>query len=408
MKDKKWSLIVISLLILTTLNISGETKKLTEIGRYKFIPLKAGMPTPEMLKIIAEKYADDIKSGFDLAGSPDLCLPFIDRLKQSAYTERQLAVGDKMLWMIFRSGGKIKVVYDLEWAGREPLPVCSFSIVMDGKKYELIIPIACGNISLQSVEPVPGQVQESKPPQVPSVPPKEEERYQISAAKIYQKVYNLINDVDLYCSFSVWEDNIPELKVIGAERESEKAMYSDGDVIYLNKGKDAGIEAGQIFLTLEIKDELPGFGPLAFKKGRARVQFTTPTTSVAVVEHSCNDIRRGHYLVPFEAREGMVGRDLGYDVPPVEVDGVKGKLIYLQGTLRQIGSGQWALIDLGAEDGIQAGQQLILYRRARPDDPVQILGNCVVTDIKSRSSTIKVLSCRDAIRKGDLVMERAR
>jgi len=81
-------------------------------------------------------------------------------------------------------------------------------------------------------------------------------------------------------------------------------------------------------------------------------------------------------------------------------------LVYLQGNLRQIGSGQRALIDLGTDKGIQVGQQMILYRRIRADLPVQILGNCLVIDVKSTTSTVKVLSCRDVIQKGDLVMER--
>jgi hypothetical protein len=90
----------------------------------------------------------------------------------------------------------------------------------------------------------------------------------------------------------------------------------------------------------------------------------------------------------------------------LEADGVKGSLVYLQNNLQQIASYHWALIDLGAEQGIQVGQQMILYRRTRKDLPVQILGNCIVIDVKSNTSTIKVLSCRDVIRKGDLVMER--
>ena len=406
MKDKKWNLIVIGLMILTSLNIFGETKKLRDIGRYRFIPIKAGASSAETMKIVLEKYADDIEHGFDLAGQPDLYSPFIDRIRQSAYKEGQLAVGDKMLWMIFRSQGQIKVVHDLEWAGQEPLPVYSFSILEGDKKYELIMPESCGNISLLRVESVPAPAGEQKPFQAPPFQEKPEERYQISKAKIYQDLADLINEVDLYCSFSIWEDEIPELKVFGAEREYEKGMSSDGDVIYLNKGKDAEVEPGQIFLALEIKDHLPGFGPIAFRKGRARVQFIADTTSVAVVEHSCDGVRLGHYLVPLEAREGMAGKDLGYDVSPVEADGVKGNLVYLQGNLRQIGNGQWALVDLGAEKGIQVGQQLILYRRLRADLPVQILGNCLVIDVKSRTSTVKVLSCRDVIQKGDLVMER--
>ncbi len=407
MKDKKWYLVLIGLMILTSLSIFAQTKKLRDIGRYSFIPLKAGTPAPEMMKVIAEKYADDIKRGFDLAGYPSLYPLFIDRIRQSAFTERELAVGSQMLWMIFRAQGQIKVIHDLEWAGQEPLPVLSFSIQEGDKKYELIMPKACGNIALEKVESAAAPAEEQKPPKpAPPLQEKPEERDEISKAKIFQEFAELIKEVDMYCSFSVWEDEIPGLKIIGAERESEKTMFSDGDVIYLNKGRDGDVKPGQIFWILEIRDELRGYGPMAFGKGRARVQYDDNGTTVAVVEHSCDAVRIGHYLVPFEGRKGMIGKDLGYDVPPVEVDGVKGSLVYVQNNLRQIACYHWALIDLGAEQGIQVGQQMILYRRTSKDLPVQILGNCIIIDVKSKTSTIKILSCRDVIRKGDLVMER--
>jgi hypothetical protein len=204
----------------------------------------------------------------------------------------------------------------------------------------------------------------------------------------------------------VWENEIPGVKIIGAEREDEKAVFSDGDVIFLNKGKDGAVENGQIFWVLEIGDHPLSYGPIAFGKGRARVQFTDDNRSAAVVEHSCDGVRSGDFLVPFEPREGMMGKDLGYDVPPVETDGPKGHLVYLQGDLRQIGSLQRGLIDLGEDQGIQVGQQLILYRKIGRDLPLVILGNCVVIDVKSKTSTIKVLSCRDVLKKGDLVMVR--
>jgi hypothetical protein len=364
------------------------------------------------MKLLLERYADDIRLGLELAGWPDLYLPFIDRIRQAAYSEAQLAVGTKMVWMIFRSQGQIKVVHDLEWAGQEPLPVYSFSILDGDKKYELVMPLSCGNLSLLPVEAgrVPAPAGEPKPAQkpLPAQPyqEKSEERYQITKAKIYQDLADLINEVDLYCSFSIWEDEVPGLKIFGAEREYEKGMSSDGDVIFLNKGKDGGVEPGQIFQVLEIKTHLPGYGPIAFRKGRVRVIHTDEATSVAVVEHSCDGVRLGNTLVPFEAREGMAGKDLGYDVFPVEADGVKGRLLYLQSDLKQIGSGHWALVDLGTEQGVQVGQQLIIYRRLGGDLPVQILGNGLVIDVKSQTATVKVLSCRDVIRKGDLIMER--
>ncbi|OGD21182.1 MAG: hypothetical protein A2W03_10400 [Candidatus Aminicenantes bacterium RBG_16_63_16] len=406
MKDNKRNLILIGLMILISIQVSGETRKLRDIGRYRFLPMEAGLPVAEMLKSVADKYADDIRRGFEAAGAPELYAPFMYRLRESAFAERDLSVGTKMAWMIFRSQGQIKVIHDLEWAGRQPLPVCSISIQEGDRKFELIIPKSCGNIALERVESAPAAAEEPAPK--PPFQERPESRHEISRAKIYQEIADLINEVDLYCSFSVWEKEIPELKLIGAEREDEKTVFSDGDLVYLNKGKDGAVEPGQVFWVLDITPPLADYGPLSFGKGRVRVLHSFDTRSVGVVENSCDGVRGGYYLVPFEPREGMMGKDLGYDIPPAETEGAKGHLIYLSGDLRQIGSLQRALIDIGEDRGLQVGQQLILYRRVRPDLPPSILGNGVIIDVKSRTSTIKVLSCRDILRKGDLVMDRPR
>lgn len=406
MKNKKWCFLVIGLIILTSLNTFGQTKKLREVGRFKFIPVKAETPAPELMKAMLERYAGDIERGFALAGTPDLYQPFMDRVKQSAYSEGELAVGDTMEWMIFRSQGRIKVVRDLEWAGAEPLSVYLFSVSKENANYEIIIPKSCGNISLRRVTSAPGGAPPPPPPPPPALEEQPEDRYQISKAKIFRDIADLINEVDLYCSFFLWEGELPAITVIGAEREFEKEMLSDSDIIYLSQGADDGIEVGQVFWVLKIEEHLPGYGRIASGRGRARVTFTFADKAVAEVEHSCNDIRQGHYLVPFEEKEVVAGKDLGYDVFPVEDEGIKGNVVYLQTQLRQLGSGHWALIDLGAEKGMQVGQQLILYRRQRAELPIQILGNCVVIDAQSRTSTIKILSARDIIREGDLVMER--
>jgi hypothetical protein len=198
---------------------------------------------------------------------------------------------------------------------------------------------------------------------------------------------------------------MPDLRIIGAPRQYEKAMFSDGDVVYLSRGKDGGIEPGQVFWILDISQQLPGLGPLAFGRGRARVQFAYDKTSAAVIENCCGGVREGNCLVPFEEREGMTGKDLGYDFPPVEAEGVKARVVYTQ-DLRLLGSYYWALIDIGQGQGIQVGQQLILYRKIREDLPIVLVGNSVVIDVKSKTSTIKILSCRDVIQKNYLVMER--
>lgn len=229
---------------------------------------------------------------------------------------------------------------------------------------------------------------------------------QIKRAKIYDDIYPLLSEVDLYCSIMIWDEKKPDIKIIGAEKEYEKKIMSDGDVVYINKGKEDGLEQGQLFLVLEMEINVSGFGPVAYKRGRLRVMDLAATRSSAVIEKSCGWIRIGNYLTPFEPKETVMGKDLGYDISPFEARGAKGEVIYLQTDFNEIGSGHWALIDLGAEDGIQLGQQMIVYREVEKDAPLKIFGNVVIVDIQKKTATIKVLSCRDAVRIGDLIMAR--
>lgn len=232
------------------------------------------------------------------------------------------------------------------------------------------------------------------------------QEHQIQRAKIYEEIHDLLNETDLYCSFMVLDEEKPVMQIVGAEREYEKEMLSDGDVVYVNQGKNDGLEPGQLFLVLDIQDKIPGYGPLAFKRGRLSIMNIADNKASAVIEKSCGEVRLGHYLVPFEVMEGVTGKDFGFmDVPPFEVMGAKGKVIYLQTDFNQVGTGYWALIDQGEDDGIQVGQQLVTFRIIEEGAPLKIFGNTVVVDVQKSTATIKVLSCRDALRIGDLLME---
>jgi len=154
MRNKKIVFLVIGLLILFSLGTFAETKKLEQIGRYTLVRIKGQVPTQEVMKTLLEKYAADIKYGFDLAGYGELFLPFLDQIRESAFKEKEIAIGDKFMWMLFRSRGKVKVVQDLEWAGKEALPVFSFTVVKGFMHYEFVMPKPCGNISLLKVEEI--------------------------------------------------------------------------------------------------------------------------------------------------------------------------------------------------------------------------------------------------------------
>jgi hypothetical protein len=112
----------------------------------------------------------------------------------------------------------------------------------------------------------------------------------------------------------------------------------------------------------------------------------------------------GYSLIPFEEKGGLLGKDLGFDILPRETEESKGKIIYSQDEQNLTGSGDWALVDLGEEDGIQFGQQLVVYKRSKKKGAlVKMIGNLIVINVQSKTSTVKVLSCNSPLKIGDLV-----
>ncbi len=235
----------------------------------------------------------------------------------------------------------------------------------------------------------------------------QEVQNQIEKAKIFRDTYPLITESDIYCSFFILEE-FPNVKISAAERSSEKTMFSDGDLFYVDKGSETGLQENQVWMILEIGDKIKstdlrlGLGPLAFKRGRARIVQTEAGRSLAKVERSCGRVVIGNFLVPFEEKEGLLGKDLGFDVPAKE-GAQTGKLVYLQNDLNQIGSGNWAIIDMGKAQGIELGQQLTIFKSTGKDLLSEAIGNSVVIDLGTQSATVKILSCRDAVRLGNPV-----
>ncbi len=143
--------LIIGLLVLSAATSFAETKKLKRIGLYTFVEVQGQVPTAEAMKMLFDRYAEDIKTGFELAGYPELYQPFMDQLKTTEFKDEKIAVGDKLMWMLFKSNGKVKVAQDLEWAGQQPLEAFSIQVKKDWKIYDFVIPKPCGNIALRSI-----------------------------------------------------------------------------------------------------------------------------------------------------------------------------------------------------------------------------------------------------------------
>ncbi len=223
---------------------------------------------------------------------------------------------------------------------------------------------------------------------------------QIERAKIFQENYALSTESDLYCTIFVLDGELPGIRIIGAERQDEKALLSDADKFYVDKGSADGLEIGQVFLAVSVGRKIGDHGLLSRRTGRARVVGLEERRGVILVDKTCGEVALGGYLVPFEEREGPLGKDEGYAAALDENQGLKGDVIYIEPELSIAGSGGWALIDLGKDQGIQEGQQLTVFKRVKRGFPREAIGNVVVIDVQKTTSTVKVLSCRDSVEVG--------
>jgi hypothetical protein len=243
--------------------------------------------------------------------------------------------------------------------------------------------------------------------------PQEKQEKEAKEAELYKDVHPLINESDLYSSFFLLErDQKLEMKIIGAKAEKDRILLREHDIVYLNKGRDDGLEPGQVFFVLEIGRKIKNpatrekYGNLAFKKGRARITAVTRDRAQARLEKLTGETQVGDSLLPFEEKKGLLGKDLGFDISPSEEEMIDGRFIYLHNDYNHIGSGYWALIDIGEEKGLQFGQQLFAYRLSTEAVALNVIANLIVIDIQRTTSTVKVLSCNDPIIMGDRVRTR--
>jgi len=231
---------------------------------------------------------------------------------------------------------------------------------------------------------------------------------QIEKPKIFRDSYPLVSETDISCSFFVLEE-IPSLRIESADQLDVKLLMSDGDQFWSQTGAGTTVREGQVFSIVEIltpavdSKKTSSWGSIGFRRGRARVVRVEGGRFIARIEKACGQIRIGFVLFPYAEHPPILGKDQGFGGSLQGGEVLTGRLVYFRDGLNQIGSGDWALIDIGREQGLQAGRQLTVFTPPEADKPARAIANVVVIDVGRVTATVKVLSTRDAIHSGNLV-----
>ena len=203
-----------------------------------------------------------------------------------------------------------------------------------------------------------------------------------------------------------------KLKVVGHESDPTRVTGGTGEIVYINAGSDAGVKPGDVFsmhrILTPIRHPSSGrrIGPKVLTVGWVRVILTESKASSAVVEQACQDIQAGDYLAPFKA----------VPIPMILVtapahrltphsDKAHGYVVDLEDRNDIAAAGNFAIIDLGANEGVTPGTILQVYRVEYPSipSPRDVIGDLAVLTVQARTATAKIIHSTTAIMTGDEV-----
>ena len=239
-----------------------------------------------------------------------------------------------------------------------------------------------------SVEPTEGPGAGSLEPVEPTEPVRRE--------PLPAPLVPVVAPTELYCAGYIEpEHEFSPLWVAGIEMEKEHV--GTGDVIYMNQGRNQGVQSGDEFAVLRVTRQVQhpatkkDLGTFVRRLGRVRVLLAQENTSSAVIELACDDIQESDELVLWEEiaiprRRGMPEFSR-YDV--TESGGPTGYVVTDKEDLMAMGADNIIYSDLGVASGVKPGDVLSVFRD-NGELPRMMIGQAVVLTVEPLTSTAKM------------------
>lgn len=161
------------------------------------------------------------------------------------------------------------------------------------------------------------------------------------------------------------------IEIVGAYDESERRMYAQGDLVYINAGAGQNVEVGQEFTVVrprgqfrsEFSRKKGSLGVYTQEIGRLRVVRVRDGVSVAEVVGSCESVLSGDLLRPAtRVVSPAASADHLLDRFAAPTGKQTGRIVLARDGREVLARDNVVFIDLGAEDDIEVGDRLTVFR----------------------------------------------
>jgi hypothetical protein len=176
---------------------------------------------------------------------------------------------------------------------------------------------------------------------------------------------------NLYCAGYIQSSAISTAnKIVGAQDEADKYNYTTNDFLYINMGHDKGVRVGDIFSVVRprgaMKSKWSSKGGLGFyvqEVGAIEVIDVKQSVAVARVKASCDAFYLGDLVQLSEARISPMAEMR----PPLDrfadsTGKASGRILMSRDGAETLARDFIAYVDLGADDHVQVGDHLTIYR----------------------------------------------
>ena len=163
-------------------------------------------------------------------------------------------------------------------------------------------------------------------------------------------------------------------QIVGAESEKQSRLFTEGDLVFIDAGAQSGVRVGQEFTVVRPRGQFRSkftrkrgsLGVYTQELGRLRVVRVRDRVSVAEVWRSCSDLLLGDLLRPVQERatpQARVETELDRFAEPTGK--ANGRLVLARDGREMVSRDDVVFVDLGAEDGLKAGDYLTVFRPER-------------------------------------------
>lgn len=159
-------------------------------------------------------------------------------------------------------------------------------------------------------------------------------------------------------------------KIVGAWNEQDGWLYSQNNFVYINGGANKGVKVGDVFSVIRPRGQVEsrwskkdGLGVYVQELGAIEVVSVKSEVSVARVKASCDNILLGDLLQPMQVRTSPVYKQRpAMDLFADPSGKANGRIFMARDLQEAVTRDQIVYVDLGAEDNVQVGDYLTVYR----------------------------------------------